>query len=244
MSFSTPGVIKGVFIDTETGGLDPKVHGITEIAAAQFTITLQDEVPLVKIGRSIQTWVKPSPWLAYCPGALAMQSRPGVEMTLDYLHAHGRPEIQVVGMLQSFLHNEIYPNVRYWNHSIWAQNADFDHGFLLALQKRVGKDYPKATSNVQNKELGARGLTPYGHLEMFAERCDWSCTRKLFSQLGALGIGKVQEQGSKVSLKDIMPYYLIDKPKTHSALQDCHDGILCLSYMLHDQYNYYRAACK
>lgn len=227
MAQSILGTVKGVFIDTETGGLDPKVHGITEVAALGFEIDLLvpgKQKAVARVTRRMQTFVKPNPWLSYCPGALGLQSHAGRTTTLEFLEAHGREEHVVIGMLAEFLGNNIYPDPKLWNSQVWAQNADFDHGFLSAMHQRVLASCPE-------------DRTPPPH-DMFAKRCDWSCSRKFFTKLGAM-IYKNNCQYGKISQKDIMPFYGLDGQQAHTALQDCYDGVACLAKMFEDEASYY-----
>lgn len=214
---STPGFIRGVFIDTETGGLSPETNGTTEVAMIHFEIDVL-KADYKMLGR-YQSFIKPHKWMTYSPGALALQSSPGRMITLDFLEAHGKSEAQVVTEVQQLLSSWIYPNAKYWNHQMWAQNAEFDHGFMSALHKRVLKDNPDAG-------------------DLFGPRCDWSCTRKNAAKLGAM----IYENNChhSVSMKDLMKFYGMEEDQTHSALRDCIDGVRVLTRQIEDEAKYYR----
>lgn len=227
MAQSTLGTVKGVYIDLETGGLDPNICGITEVAMAAFEIDLPipgKQATACRITSRYQTYVKPQEWLVYAPGALAMQSYPGRQITLEFLETYGKTEARVVLDMQRFLGVHIYPNAKYWNAQMWAQNADFDHGFTSKMHQRVLAEDPTVGP-------------------LFAKRCDWSCTRKLFTKLGAMIYANNCQCGA-ISQKDIMPFYNLPQAQTHTALQDCIDGVTCLSKMLEDEANYYAQLYK
>lgn len=227
------GIIRGVYIDTETGGLDALAHGLTEVAMVHFEIPLprtDADKPTFKVLGSTQTFVKPREWLAYAPGALEMQSRPGQPITLEFLKAHGREERDVVKIIQHMLSNWIYPGHRYWNHQMWAQNADFDYDFMSRLYERVLKE--------DGIEMtGDAWFTPR---PQGSSKTDWSCTRRLAAKLGAMGIPEINNLGSKISLRHLMELFGKKTPQTHGALQDCLDGIYVLSHLLALESKYYR----
>lgn len=118
-----------VFIDTETGGLDPKVHGITEIGAVAFELDPQN--PLRDgIRDELRVLVQPNKHLAYTPYALELQDR-----TLEYLGQYGDSECIAWMKLRMFLDKHVLDQ---WSGHIVAQYAQFDYGFLAELAERVG----------------------------------------------------------------------------------------------------------
>lgn len=122
--------MRGVFIDVETGGLDPKVHALTQIAAIAFDIDPGSKPQILDVYQEI---VKPDKWLAMSEGALAMQNR-----TMDVVLEAGNEEQQVYRNLVCFLAKHIGPADQ-WGGRIWAQDASFDHSFCRALEMRVGQ---------------------------------------------------------------------------------------------------------
>lgn len=118
-----------VFCDVETGGLDPKVHGITEIGAIAFDM---DPMNPFKgcIGDEVRLLVRPNPNLAYTPYALQLQDR-----TLQYLEEYGVTELEAWTALDVFLQQHL----NRWQGHIVAHSAEFDRSFLSALAERCGK---------------------------------------------------------------------------------------------------------
>lgn len=189
--------MKGVFIDTETGGLDSNVHALTQVAAIAFEVKPGEEAEILEV---FQIFVEPSKWLAVCPGALDLQ-----QAKLETLLKVGKKEATVYTELVQFLNNYIGPSAE-WGGHIWAQDAAFDHSFLRALEKRVGNG-----SNC------------------FTDRCDWNCTKRLWTLLRFLGV----HNEAKTSLKNIASYYQMDE-QVHDATEDALLSLGALSFMLTD----------
>jgi len=94
--------MRGVFIDVETGGLDPKVHALTQMAAIAFDLEPGQTKP--QILDVYQEIVKPDKWLAMSEGALSMQNR-----TMDVVLESGNEEQEVYRNLVCFLEKHIGP---------------------------------------------------------------------------------------------------------------------------------------
>lgn len=121
--------MRGVFIDVETGGLDPKVHALTQIAAIAFDLEPGNKPCILNVHQQV---VKPDKWLALSKGALDIQNR-----TMEELLENGSEEQEVYRNLVAFLEKYIGP-ANDWPGHIWAQDASFDHSFCRALETRVG----------------------------------------------------------------------------------------------------------
>lgn len=122
--------MNGIFIDCETGGLDPSVHALTQVAAVAFKVN-PGEAPIIL--DTYNKLVKPSQWLAVSPGALDIQHR-----ALDYLMQNGIEESIVYDELVSFIKETQFICADWAGQLCWAQEAAFDHSFCKALEKRVG----------------------------------------------------------------------------------------------------------
>lgn len=195
-----------VFVDVEAGGLDPKVHGITEIAAIAFDFDTRNPFGHHQCLNEFQVLIQPNRELAYAPAALAMQDR-----TLDYLEEYGVPEGDAWRAFTAFLYDQINwwrPNVM-THGSIIAHYAQFDYGFLAALAGRLGE----------------------GELLPAEKRCEWICTKNLFRVLSGLGI--VSPRGC--GLTEIMNWYGVQfEGKQHNALVDCKAGVQVFRHMVGD----------
>jgi DNA polymerase III epsilon subunit-like protein len=115
-----------VYIDTETGGLDHRVHGLTEIGAIAFELD-----PFNGHTRLLDKYnvlIEPQLYLAYTPYALEMQKR-----TLKDLEELGATEIDALRGLGEFICRNVMSG---WTGRIVAHNAEFDYKFLAALSDR------------------------------------------------------------------------------------------------------------
>lgn len=200
-----------VFCDVETGGLDPKVHGITEIAAIAFDFDPRNPFDQDPKQVEFKALICPNKDLAYTPYALTLQDR-----TLDYLTEFGVAEYAAWTAFIDFLFDQIN-----WNRSgvmsqgsLIAQYAQFDYGFLAALAARQG----------DAKLLPAE------------KRCEWICTKNLFRVLSGLGL--VAPRGC--GLTEIMKWYGVEfEGKEHNAIIDCRAGIQVFRHMVGDLKQYY-----
>lgn len=200
-----------VFCDVETGGLDPKVHGITEIAAIAFDFDPRNPFDQDPKQVEFKALIRPNKNMAYAPVALELQDR-----TLDYLAEFGMAEDVAWIAFMDFLFDQIN-----WNRahtlvhgSIIAHFAQFDYGFLAALAARQG-DADRLPAD---------------------KRCEWICTKNLFRVLSGLGIVAPTHCG----LTEIMQWYGIEfEGKQHNALVDCRAGIQMFRHMVGDLKKYY-----
>ncbi len=191
--------MKGVFIDVETGGLDAKVHALTQVGAIAFEINVGQEPVILE---TFSQLVSPSQWLAVSPGALDLQHR-----TLGELRKSGADESDVYIALIGFLCKHIGESAQ-WPGMIWAQDAAFDHSFCRALEKRAKLN------------------------DLFGDRCDWNCTKRLWTLLRGLGA----HNETRTSLKHIIAYYGIrgEDEQTHDAADDAMVSVIALSHMIND----------
>jgi DNA polymerase III epsilon subunit-like protein len=198
-----------VYVDIETGGLDPDHNGITEIAAVPFVIGTDEKgLPFVQeAGGHFHCLVKPEKWLTYSTGSLSLQGR-----TFDQLITNGIPELAAYTGLLYFLSDHLGDES--WIGRIWAHEAVFDHGFIRAMENR------------QNR----------GSIARFGKRCDWSCSKFLYRRLAAIGVVPNMEE---VHLNTVAAHYDIPFDVRHTAFGDCRVGIQCLEHILRDEYHYY-----
>jgi DNA polymerase III epsilon subunit-like protein len=147
------------FVDVEAGGLDSKVHGITEIAAVSFEFDPRDPFAGQGTEEEFQVLVRPNMKLAYTPYALTLQDR-----TLQYLDEYGTPEVGAWDVFEAFMHKEL--GRKGWQGRVVAQYAQFDYGFLSALATRCDRAIILPTE----------------------KRVEWICTKNLFRIMSGLGI--------------------------------------------------------
>lgn len=121
---------KLLVIDTETGGLDPRACGLTEVAAVVAEHNGDWNLSIVETFVRI---IKPTEGLAYEPRALEIQHR-----TIDDLRSQGQEEYRALSDLSGFLRKH-FPNAGKALH-FYAHNAPFDLDFLKAAFERNGYD--------------------------------------------------------------------------------------------------------
>jgi DNA polymerase III epsilon subunit-like protein len=213
--------LRQIFFDTETGGLDPKVNAITQIAAIAFDITGSnvDGFHCVVAG-AFNATIKPAPWLTFSAEALELSHK-----SLQKLQQHGISEGEAYKLLRIFMTQHLsYPdnNPQSWLEAnkcighLWAHEASFDHGFLCALEKRV--------LPIEN----------YGLPAIFSSRCDFSDSKALYHALAGVGAVTITEP---VHLAGIASHYGIPYDQRyglHDALVDARLGVQCLGAILND----------
>ena len=122
-------VARFCFVDTETGGLDPKVHGITEIGAVAFEFDSKNP----NAGQNVEEFrvlIAPNVDLAYTPYALKLQDN-----TLEHLEYYGVSEREAWVGFATFIQKHLGNK---WQGRIVAHQESFDYGFLAALANRCG----------------------------------------------------------------------------------------------------------
>lgn len=201
-----------VFVDTETGGLDPKRNGLTEIGAIGF-----DFDPETCRVDNLVEWnrlVKPEQCLSYTPYALRLQDR-----TIHYLDQVGEDERAVLVEFEEFVLSQLtYNHHNDYQNTLMAHWAQFDYDFISEVNRRF-----------DNRRFEDTIFRP-------GKRCEWICTKNMFRMLYGLGI--VAANGS--GLDDIVRYYGINLPgKEHQALTDARLGIEIFRHMVRDIKQHY-----
>ncbi len=218
--------MRGIYIDTETGGLSSKSDALVSVAAVAFEIDARNPVEWKSLDTYYQP-VKPIPhadtqglFLNYSPEAYAVHG-----LSVDWLKKHGEEEHLVYMGLIRFCQTYLNPNEQFAGR-IWAHNAPFDHGFVKQLENRVWVKYDFPTfDSIDLKE------------QVIHPRCDWSCTKNMWCMMRGMGI---HNKGG--SLSDIIDHYGIFDPRAgnkHNALTDANLSIEVLTHMLFDIRRYY-----
>lgn len=137
----------GVFIDLETGGLDPKLCAVTQIAAVAFTMS----PGLCDLHDTFNALICPDPELYFCQRALTVQGR-----DLPDLRGAGA-EKDVYDEFCGFCR-------RHGSGGLWAHHAPFDEAFLSAVADRTGLPGPARGQVRCSKQLAgiliSAGLLP------------------------------------------------------------------------------------
>ena len=119
---------KKLWLDTETTGVDPKIHGIIEIAAI-LTIEGKGEVS------SFRTLVRPWDACQIAEGALQVSG-----ITIDQMLA-APTEKEALGAFTGWLRRYIRAMDKKDKAVMAGFNIGFDDQFLRALAERVGEKY-------------------------------------------------------------------------------------------------------
>lgn len=124
--------------DTETGGLDSKTCGLTEVSA--IVIDAANDWSTYGVINRFYSLVQPVEGLEYSDEALGIQGR-----TLDQLVKEGRPESEVIGALSKFV-NRYFGEAK--KCSPFAHNSAFDMGFMESACARTGLAMPTNFAHV------------------------------------------------------------------------------------------------
>jgi hypothetical protein len=147
-------------IDLETGGLDPHIHGITEICALKGTIKNVNSELQFHSESSMHRFIRPHAYWNYTLEALRVQNN-----TLDQLDVDGIHITDALIELVNFLGPDANPL------SIWAQQEEFDHEFIRQVCLRGG-------------HLGPTNLGSWvGNRSSF-----WNCSKRLIRLCRTLGL--------------------------------------------------------
>lgn len=201
-----------IYVDTETGGLDPKRNGLTEIAAIGFDFDLET----CRVDNLVE-WnrlIRPEPTLSYTPYALGIQDR-----TLQYLNLVGVDERIALVEFEEFVLSQLtHSHTDDYQNTLMAHYAQFDYDFIAEVSRRF-----------DNRRDSAAIFKP-------GKRCEWVCTKSMFRMLYGLGIVTTSSSG----LDDLVRYYGINLPgKEHQALTDAKRGIEIFRHMVRDIKQHY-----
>lgn len=200
-----------VYIDTETGGLDAKANGLTEVALVAFDIDpLLPEVCHIVESECIK--VAFNPHMSYVPYALHIQNRE------YYDNANSVSEATTRSRILDFLAKHLgeWQTKDDYRGRIVAQYAEFDYGFIRALFER--------------------DTISWKHL--FDARCTWLCTRNMMRLLRSIGASTCPKDSLK-DILDYYNILRTENEQEHSALADASMGVTAYQRMLQELRSYY-----
>lgn len=221
---------EGLYIDTETGGFDPKIHALTSISIAHF-ILRPDQGPVFYTA-SVQ--ISPHPSLLVTDEALRVQGLTGEQLQDDRRRIS---EEKALGGLSYWLWNEGFAYSdweggapRLHTLPVWAHSADFDRGFLSAACSRYCPDWRKA-------EPHQLATTDLSICALAGRDARWSCTRYLAEYLvqkGKLEMPRKPDGTASVSLDPLMERLGIAgrQGAGHDAEEDVRLGVAVLDKLL------------
>jgi len=206
----------GLYIDTETGGLDPQLHALTSICVGHFKLSKWHDPEL----EVIHLPIRPAKSLVVSVEAAQVQGKSVAE-----LYTTGEPEAQQLATLSEWLYHGDCLGL-----PIYAHNADFDRGFLAAACDRYYPVWGKARSrDMFSPTMGICTLP--------GRDARWSCTRYLAEYLvqkGELEIPRKADGTASVSLDPLMESLGIPgrQGAGHDAKEDVRLGVQVLDALL------------
>ena len=193
-------MIRAVYVDLETGGLNPDKDAVTEIGAVAFDM---DDMGAFSLIDTFHAYVIPDPRMSLSLKALNIQ---GVDSWQAFTERQEEAvtEKDALTAFMDFLTDNLGSGVEDgWHPRIWAHNAEFDYAFLRNLASRVP---------------GTAGIFPY--------RPEWNCTKYLYRV--AVWSKRLPDQGS-TSLDALCKQFSVERPAAHDAKADAIAGAKCLT---------------
>lgn len=117
-----------IFLDFETGGLDPKKNAVTEVAMVAVKGDTLEKIDLVS------TFIKPYGEYTYEDAALKHTG-----ITMDDIEGGMPVEKAVEEIIELFKKADLHPKKKSTRNILIAQNSGFDKGFLIQLFHHTGK---------------------------------------------------------------------------------------------------------
>lgn len=194
--------MKGVYIDVETGSLDPETGAVLQIAAVAFDTDAEWNVAILDW---ISHDVMPHPDTFICERSLSVQ---GLRMS-QINQRRDSPENTVYEYLTAFLVKHLGEDPQKWHSRIWAHYSQFDYAFVRQMALRSGGEVAK--SHGWDKQTA------------------WCCTRAYWKILQAKGLAPL---GVSSRLSNMGPLLGVTNRSPHSALEDAICGARCLYQML------------
>ena len=205
-------MIAGLYIDTETGGLDPKIHALTSICVGAFTLFPDREPEINTFYRAI----RPTTELAVPDVALRVQ---GVSQAEIYGNSRATEKETLASLSLWLSANELL------GLPVWAHNADFDRSFLSAACDRKYSSWGSPS-----------GDTPFV-CALAGRDARWNCTRYLAEKLvaqGKLELPRKADGTGSVSLDPLMRRLgIVGRAGAgHDAQEDVRLGVAVLDELI------------
>lgn len=205
----------GLYIDTETGGLDPQLHALTSVCVGHFKLSKWHN-PEIEV---IHLPIRPTQSLVVGMEAAQVQGKSVAE-----LYTTGEPEAQQLATLSEWIYHGCRLGL-----PIYAHNADFDRRFLAAACDRY---YP-AWGEVPPRDMTSPTMAV---CTLPGKDARWSCTRYLAEYLvtkGLLEIPRKPDGTASVSLDPLLERLGISgRTGGHDAEEDVRLGVAVLDALL------------
>jgi hypothetical protein len=191
-------------IDTETGGLDERRHGLTQVAAIDGVLHVTDGRVCFATRSTFHEFIAPDPTFEYDEEALKYQG-----VTLDFLKENGGNIVAMLARLSTFMD----PIVALGPGRVWAQEDTFDFKFIHAAMlynKELGNDDQRYYdwAGVKNLHRGRKW-----------DRSNWQCSKRLARLCRSVGL--LNSDGD--SLEPVCKALGIQRPTISELkpVQDC-----------------------
>lgn len=210
----------GLYIDTETGGLEKSIHALTSVSIGRFTLFADPDRETQL--ETIQVHIIPAGGLIVTDTALAIQGLTRAD--LEWSPTSNRMDEKAA---TEYLHEWLLPRwaareKRWPYHAlpIYGHNCEFDRGFLTALVERC---------NLKNKVNLVNIIS--------GRDARWNCTRYIAEYLvqkDVLELPLKPDGGGSVSLDPLMERLGIPgrQGEGHDAGEDVRLGVAVLGKLL------------
>lgn len=199
-------------IDVETGGLDEKVHGLTQVASIIGSLTDNFGKVEFNIEDTFHALVKPIPGYEYGQEALDYQG-----ITLETLSCYGGNITAILYQLAAF----IIPVTSIAKGRVWAHEDTFDFKFMrqaTLFDLEYGNNDPRVREWMGIKDPRS----------LFC-RSNWQCSKRLSRLCISLGI----VNSTSDSLLEMCNNLQIQDPvHPNKPLYDCHKTGLLIAELL------------
>lgn len=187
-----PKINSFIFLDFETGGLEPKKHAVTEVAAIAIKGDTLEKIDLMS------TYIQPYGEYTYDEGALKATG-----ITMEDIES-GVPVKQAVEeMIELFKKADLYSGKGALRPVLFAHNSKFDKGFLLQLF-----DHTKKLKELEKRVYG--GVDYYGNFQ--PEMIDTITFSKM--------VFGNDEEMTNYKLDSCITRAGVDLPDAHKAIND------------------------
>lgn len=199
--------IKGVYLDTETGGLDNKGNALLAIGLCAFEVNQK----VLEITNEFYMAVKPGENLSVSQKSLDVQGLTW-EQFLEYNVRNGLDEEKAFNGLRNFLSDNIGKRPFDWKYRVHAWNAEFDYGFIRSLSNRVRQS------------------------ELFEYKSTFTCSMQMWQQAYGMGLHTEPFASLDIACESLGIDIKSARANGHDAMIDARLGCQALAKMIEKGY--------
>ena len=198
--------MKGIFVDTETGGLTPATDALCSVAVVSFDLSLPIDECLISWDQEL-ICVPMDSKLSVHPKALAVQGLTRERLVSDFGRLPERAAIENIAVY-------LYRQPKQFSSNVWAWNAPFDAGFLGEALTR-----------------SAASCDPLDARSMLCARQFAMCSCAAGQLPGPISLRRGVPQ-RLTSLSAWAQFYGMQQPEPHDALADAQLGAKVLWHLV------------